>query len=356
MGFNTFGKLLTVTTFGESHGEALGCIVDGFPAGIRIDMEKLQHEMDRRRPGSTRLGTKRDEKDEIRILSGVFGGITTGSPIAMIVENKNQESKDYKELEHIYRPGHADFCFDKKYGIRDYRGGGRSSARETLARVAAGALSKQFLEKEGITISAGVIQVGKISASDYIWNPPFLPPLYAPECKELDQMIKEIEKAREEKDSVGAIVECHAIGVPVGLGNPVFSKLDARLSEAIFSIGAVKGLEIGSGFSAVEKKGSDNNDQMRIVDGKEVFLTNNAGGILGGISNGNEIVFKTAFKPTPSIALEQQTINDKNEECNIEIKGRHDPCVGPRAVAVVEAMTALVLADEILISRAYGYR
>lgn len=356
MGFNTFGKLLTVTTFGESHGEALGCIVDGYPSGIKLDLDKLQYEMDRRRPGSTSLGTKRDEKDNVRILSGLFNGITTGAPIMMMVENTNQNSNDYSELAHVYRPGHADYTFQEKYGIRDYRGGGRSSARETLARVAAGALAKQFLEEYNISIHAGVVQVGGIKASDYAWNPPFLPPLYAPDCKEKELMIKEIEDARCALDSVGAMIECHITGVPAGIGEPVFSKLDSRLAEAIFSIGAVKGFEIGSGFSSITKKGSENNDMMRSNGGKAIFLSNNAGGILGGISNGNEIIFKAAFKPTPSIAKKQETITDSNEDYTLSIKGRHDPCVGPRAVAVVEAMSALIIADEMLISRAYGNR
>ncbi len=356
MGFNSFGRLFTVTTFGESHGEALGCIVDGFPAGIKLDLDKLQYEMDRRRPGSTSLGTQRDEKDKVRILSGLFEGISTGAPIAMIVENTNQRSKDYSEIAHIYRPGHADYTFQKKYGLRDYRGGGRSSARETLARVAAGAIAKQFLAKGGIEVSAGVVQIGTIKATDYNWTPPFPAPLYAPKCKELNAMIDEIEKAKKHLDSIGAMVECHIKGVPIGLGNPVFSKLDSNLASAIFSIGAVKGFEIGSGFSACEKAGSENNDQMRIENGEPVFLTNNAGGILGGISNGNDIIFKVAFKPTPSIAREQNTITDEEKECKIAIKGRHDPCVGPRAVAVVEAMAALVIADELLIARAYGDR
>lgn len=354
MGFNSFGKLLSVTTFGESHGEALGCIIDGFPSGIEIDIEEIQNEMNRRRPGSTKLGTQRDEKDEIHILSGVLGGITTGTPIAILVYNKNQHTKDYSNLEHIYRPGHADYTFQQKYGIRDFRGGGRSSGRETLARVAAGAFAKQFLKKEGIAISAGVIAVGNAKAKNYSWNPPFLHPIYAPECNEKDKMIEEIERAKINKDSVGAMVECHIKGIPVGIGNPVFDKLDANLAKAIFSIGGVKGFEIGSGFSSVEKTGSDNNDEIEVIDGKTSFLSNNAGGILGGISNGDEIVFRTAFKPTPSIAQKQRTITDSGENTEIEIEGRHDPCIGVRAVVVVEAMAALTIADEILIARAYA--
>ncbi len=353
MAFNSFGKLLTVTTFGESHGKALGCVVDGFPSKIKIDEDAIQREMDRRRPGSTSLGTKRDEKDKIKILSGIFDGISTGTPIAIVVENENQRSNDYSALEHLYRPGHADYTFDQKYGIRDYRGGGRSSGRETLARVAAGALAKQLLKEEGIEISAAIVQIGDIKATNYNWNPPFSAPLYAPECNEKEKMIQRIERAKASLDSVGALIECHIDGVPAGLGDPVFSKLDANLACAIFSIGAVKGFEIGSGFSSIEKSGSENNDQMGISNGSAYFKSNNAGGILGGISNGNQIMFKVAFKPTPSIALEQETIDDDEREQTIKINGRHDPCIGPRAVVVVEAMAALVIADELLLMKAY---
>ena len=354
MGSNSIGRLFSFTTFGESHGEALGCIVEGFPAGFEIDMEKLQREMDRRRPGSTSLGTKRDEADKVEILSGVFEGKSTGSPIMMMVRNTNQKSKDYSSIAHVYRPGHADYTFDEKYGIRDYRGGGRSSARETLARVAAGALAKQYLEKEGITITAGVTAVGCAEATEYEWNPPFPAPLYAPECKEREDMIAIIEKMRSCSDSIGSIVECHIDGLPVGLGDPVFDKLDALLARAIFSIGAVKGFEIGSGFNASKKCGSQNNDQMTMKDGKPCFETNNAGGILGGISNGMPVVMRVAFKPTPSISKAQKTVTDNGEDTVIEITGRHDPCIGPRAVAVVEAMAAVTVMDALLVERAYG--
>lgn len=354
MGFNSIGRLFSFTTFGESHGEALGAIVEGFPAGFEIDLEKLQKEMDRRRPGSTALGTKRDEADRIELLSGVFEGKTTGAPIMMMVRNTNQRSRDYSSIAQVYRPGHADYTFDEKYGIRDYRGGGRASARETLARVAAGALAKQYLEKEGIYISAGVISVGEIVASGYQWNPPFPAPLYAPECKESDEMINLIEKMRAEGDSVGSVVECRIAGVRPGLGDPVFDKLDALLARAIFSIGAVKGFEIGSGFSASQKRGSENNDEMESPEGKPSFKSNNAGGILGGISNGMPITMRVAFKPTPSISKEQNTITANGEETKVVITGRHDPCIGPRAVAVVEAMAAVTVLDALLVERAYG--
>ena len=354
MGSNTIGKLFTFTTFGESHGEALGCIVEGFPPNFELDLEKLQKEMDRRRPGSTNLGTNRNEGDKIESLSGLYEGKTTGAPIMMLVRNTNQRSKDYSAIKSVFRPGHADYTFTSKYGIRDPRGGGRSSARETLARVAAGALAKQYLEKEGIYISAAVVSVGSVSATDYEWNPPFKAPLYAPDCKEYPMMVEEIEEARRNGDSVGALIECHIDGVEAGLGDPVFDKLDALLARAMFSIGAVKGFEIGSGFDASKSKGSVNNDQMRSENGKAVFLSNNAGGILGGISNGMPITMKIAFKPTPSIPKEQKTINEDMDAIDLVVEGRHDPCVGPRAVAVVEAMAAVVIMDSLLIQRAYG--
>lgn len=353
MSSNSFGRLFSFTTFGESHGKAIGCIVDGFPANIRIDEEFIQHEMDRRRPGSTKLGTQRNEADQVKILSGTFNGYSTGTPIMMLIENSGQKSSDYSELENAFRPGHADYTFFRKYGIRDHRGGGRSSGRETAARVAAGALAKLYLREIGIEISAAVIQVGRIKASSYIWNPPFKGPLYAPECPEKEEMEAIIEKMREEKDSIGAVIECHITGVPAGLGNPVFDKLDASLSSAIFSLGGVKAFEIGNGFSASEMKGSENNDQMRAENGIASFLSNNSGGILGGISNGNDIIFRAWFKPTPSIARPQLTIDKQMNNIQLEIKGRHDPCIAPRAVVVTESMAAAVILDEILISKAY---
>lgn len=353
MGFNTTGILYSYTTFGESHGEALGCIIDGYPAGVAIDIDFIQSEMDRRKPGANSLGTKRQEGDKIKILSGVFEGKSTGCPIAVIIENENQHSKDYSDIASIYRPGHADYTFEAKYGIRDYRGGGRSSGRETAARVIAGAFAKLYLKRYGIKIDAGVIEAAGIKAEGYEWKPPFEAPLYAPLSANSDKMIEAINKAREEGDSVGAVIECHIEGIPEGLGNPIFDKLDSRLAGAVFSLGAVKGFEIGSGFESAGKRGSENNDPMRAVDGKRVFLSNNAGGILGGISNGEEIVFRAAFKPTPSISKAQKTINAKLENVDIKIKGRHDPCIAPRAVVVVEAIAASVILDEILIKRAY---
>lgn len=355
MSGNTFGRLFTFTTFGESHGEALGVVLDGFPSRIKVDHEILRDMLSRRSPGRSSLTTQRKEADEYTILSGVFNGFTTGAPIAVIVYNTNQRSSDYSPLEHIFRPGHADYTYNAKYGIRDYRGGGRSSGRETVSRVIAGAFSKMALEREGIEIDAGLVGVGKAKASNYLWAPPFKAPLYAPECDEISLMEEEIRKAGEDGDSVGSTVECHIRNVPSGLGEPVFDKLDALLSHAIFSLGGVKGFEIGSGFSASSERGSLNNDAIVLMNGKPGFLTNNAGGILGGISNGDEIIFKSYFKPTPSIRLEQRTITDKGEETTLSVSGRHDPCIGPRAVVVVEAMASAVILDSLLISRAYRH-
>ena len=350
---SSIGRILKLTTFGESHGAALGGVLDGFPAGIEIDMEAIMRDMSRRRPGSTKLGTTRAEGDAVKILSGVYQGKSTGAPIGFIIENTSQISSHYSDIEHKFRPGHADYTFQTKYGIRDPRGGGRSSGRETACRVFGGAMSKLYLSKEGIKINAGVIEVGGIKAEDYEWQPPFKGPLYAPDNRNLGAMIEKIEDAKAHLDSVGGIIECRIENVPAGLGDPVFDKLDALLAFSMLSIGAVKGIEFGSGFESARKKGSENNDPMRMMDGKPAFLSNNAGGILGGISNGNEIVFRVALKPTPSIAKKQLTITDEMEDCDIEIHGRHDPSIVPRAVVVVEAMAALTIMDALLMRRAY---
>ena len=350
---STFGRILTLTTFGESHGAAIGGVLDGYPAGITVDMERIRHEMERRRPGSTRLGTARNEADDVRILSGIYNGVSTGAPIGFMIENTSQISSHYADIEHKFRPGHADYTFQEKYGIRDPRGGGRSSGRETASRVFGGALAKLFLEKEGIRIDGGVIEVGGIKAEGYSWEPPFAPPLYAPENRNLAAMIKAVEDAKADSDSVGGIIECRMEGVPAGLGDPVFDKLDALLAHAMLSIGAVKGIEFGAGFGAARMRGSGNNDGMRIEDGKAVFFSNNSGGILGGISTGNTVVLRVAVKPTPSIAKRQMTITDSFEDTEIEIHGRHDPSIVPRAVSVVEAMAALTVADALLMRRCY---
>jgi len=317
---NTFGEVFKVTTFGESHGPALGCVIDGCPSGLEITLNDIEKELEKRRPG--RGSGSRDEEDKPEIISGLFDGKTLGSPIAIIVRNTNQKSGDYDALKDIYRPGHADFTWDAKYGFRDYRGGGRASGRETLCRVAAGAVAKKFLSLQGITISA---------KADII-------------------SLEEIEKLKNEGDSAGGTITCVVTGVLAGLGEPVFDKLDARLASAIMSIGACKGIEFGSGFDAANMKGSENNDLPKEND-KGKFESNNCGGILGGISTGQDIVFRAAFKPTPSIGKKQKAYTKDLEIKEIEIKGRHDYCIVPRAVPVVEAMTALVLADFILLSR-----
>ncbi len=354
MSDNTFGTLIRLTTFGESHGPALGGVVDGFPSGIAIDMDFIRSKMARRRPGSTTLGTKRQESDEVEILSGIYNGITTGSSIGFIIRNTSQRSSDYDAIADKFRPGHADYTYQMKYGIRDPRGGGRSSGRETSCRVFGGALCELLLREEGIEIGAGVVAIGRTRASGYSWNPPFPPPLYAPSCPEYEEMAEEIKRAQSDQDSVGGIVECRVTGMLPGLGEPTAGKLDADLAGAIMSIGAVKGIEFGSGFRSAAMRGSENNDQMRIDGGRLSFLSNNAGGILGGISNGNDIIMCIAIKPTPSIAREQKTINLGMENTPIKVEGRHDPCIAIRAVPVVEAMTALVLADKLCIARAYA--
>ena len=357
MSGNSFGRIFSFTTFGESHGEALGVVIDGMPSGIKVDEELLSSMLERRAPGKSSVSTQRKEADTPRILSGVWGGVTTGTPIAVTIENRDQHSSDYEELAHVYRPGHADYTYSEKYGIRDYRGGGRSSGRETVARVIAGAFAKMVLEKEGISVDAGLVGCGTMQPFGYSWNPPFAPPLYSPLTPaEQKVMLKEIEKARKDGDSIGGVVECRISGSPAGLGEPVFDKLDALLSHAVFSIGAVKGFEVGSGIQSSFLNGSLVNDGMRMKDGKVSFTSNNAGGILGGISRGDEIITRAYFKPTPSIASEQNTVTDEGKNTTIVIKGRHDPCIAPRAVVVVEAMESCVILDCLLMQRAYGKR
>ena len=348
MSSNTFGKIFSFTTFGESHGEALGVVIDGMPAMVEVDYDLLLSDLERRRPGQSSLSTQRKEGDKPEILSGVFENKTTGTPIAVIVRNTDQRSKDYSNVAHSFRPGHADYTYTEKYGIRDYRGGGRSSGRETIARVIAGAFAKMALKHFGVSVNVGLVGVGEVKAETETWNPPFRPPLYAPKGIWEEMMRERIEEARREGDSVGSIVECRIDGVPTGLGEPAFEKLDAVLAHAMFSLGAVKGFEIGSGFSSSSKKGSENNDKIRMNGDKPLFETNNAGGILGGISNGDQIVFKTYFKPTPSISFPQETISDEKKDIELTIKGRHDPCIGVRAVVVVEAMAATVILDFLL--------
>lgn len=360
MAGNTFGSIFKVSTFGESHGEALGVVIDGCPAGTEIDVQKIQDALDKRKPGAAINGiktaavTSRSEPDKAEILSGVFEGKAEGTPIAILIRNTSQHSQDYGNLKSTFRPGHADFSYDAKYGFRDYRGGGRSSGRETAARVAAGAVAAQILEKNGIftkayTIKAAGIKAQKIDFSEIEQNS-----MRAPDNEAAKKMEEKIEELRSKCDSAGGIVECVAQGVPAGLGEPVFDKLDAQIAKAMLSIGAIKGIEFGAGFSAADLTGSENNDKMHVENGKPIFDTNNSGGILGGISNGNEIVFRVAVKPVPSIFQKQQTVcknGEKYENAELEIKGRHDVCLCPRIVPVVEAMTNIVLADMLLRNR-----
>lgn len=349
MSGNTFGSIFRVTTFGESHGAGLGCIIDGCPAGIDFDENFLQHEMDRRKPGAKSAAvTNRKEDDKAEVLSGVFEGKTTGTSIAILVRNANQHSKDYSNIMDKFRPGHADFSFHEKYGIRDYRGGGRSSGRETCARVAAGAFAKMFLKTMNISVTAYTKKAAGIEGTKVDFSEIENNQIRAADKDAALLMQKKIEDFHREGNSCGGIVECVVKGLPAGLGEPVFDKLDAELAHAIVSIGAVKGIEFGLGFDAADSNGLENNDFMRKGP---VFETNNAGGILGGISNGNDVVFRTAVKPVPSIFQKQQTIDTAGNECDILIEGRHDVCLCPRIVPVIEAMTAITVADMILRNR-----
>lgn len=334
---STFGKIFKITTFGESHGVGVGVVIDGCPAGLEITKEEIQKELDKRRPGTSKLTSPRQEKDQVEILSGIFENKTLGTPIALVVHNEDAKSKSYDSIKDKYRPGHADFVYDEKYGFRDYRGGGRASARETLARVAAGAIAKKLLETVGISVEGQMIQVGQVKRlKDYKIED------YEEAC------IKEVEKARIEGDSIGGIVEVIAKNVPVGLGEPVFDKLSADLAKALVSIPAVKGFEIGDGFACAEKKGSENNDEIIKIKNEIKTKTNHAGGIVGGISNGEDIIIRIALKPTSSISKIQKTVDKEGNEVEISVQGRHDPCVAVRAVPVAEVMVALTLADHYL--------
>jgi chorismate synthase len=343
---NSFGKKFTFTTFGESHGKALGCIVDGVPAGLTLDETFIQSELDRRKPGKTKLETGRKEEDKMEILSGVFEGITTGTPIAMVIFNTNQKSRDYENVKNLFRPGHADFTYFHKYGQRDYRGGGRSSARETAARVAAGAIAKLMLQELGITVEGGLSTVDGIEAQHYDFAYAKTSKMNALDSHMEEQQAQAVLKAKENHDSVGGVVVTRATGVPVGLGEPLYYKLDALLADAMMGINAAKAVEIGKGIESTHLKGSQNNDAIT----PNGFKTNHAGGMLGGISNGEEIVVKTHFKPTPSIFQEQESVNRDNEAVKCNLKGRHDPCVAIRGSIVCEAMMALVLADMVLLN------
>lgn len=343
---NTFGKKLTLTTFGESHGKAIGCILDGLPAGLPIDKEFIQSELDRRKPGKSPLETGRKEEDKVEILSGVFEGLSTGTPIAMVIYNVNQKSKDYDNIKDLFRPGHADFTYFHKYGLRDYRGGGRSSARETAARVAGGAIAKLMLRELGTSIQSGLCEVDGIKGHVQDFAYAKTSKLYALDPGMEKAQEAAILNAKNNHDSVGGVVLTTATGVPVGLGEPLYYKLDAVLAEAMMGINAAKAVEIGDGIASTHLKGSQNNDEIALSG----FKSNHAGGILGGISNGDTIIVKTHFKPTPSIFKPQQTITTQNNEVICELKGRHDPCVAIRGAVVCEAMMALALADMVLLN------
>lgn len=347
MSGSTFGNIFRISTWGESHGKALGVVIDGCPAGLLLCEEDIQRFLDRRKPGQSKYVTQRKESDKVEILSGVFEGRTTGTPISLIVRNESQRSADYSDIANYYRPGHADYTFDEKYGFRDYRGGGRSSGRETIGRVAAGAVASKILKQLGIEVYAYASAIGGIELDNNNFslaerdNNPFA----MPDAKAAQKIKEYADRKLEECNSMGGIIECVVKNMPAGIGEPVFDKLDANLAKAVMSIGAVKGVEIGDGFKAAQSTGLDNNDAFRMQDGRVVKKTNHSGGILGGISDGSDIILRAAIKPTPSIASVQQTVNKQGEEIDISIHGRHDPMIVPRAVVVVEAMTAITLVD-----------
>jgi len=351
---NSYGTLFRITTFGESHGPSIGVIIDGCPAGLAIDENFIQSELDRRKPGQSKITTQRKEDDTFKILSGVFEGISTGTPIAIVIENQDQRSKDYSHIENTFRPSHADYTYEAKYGHRDHRGGGRSSARETAARVAAGAIAKLILKQSGIDIAAFVSQVGDIKADHYT-NLDLTKTedniVRCPDQKTAEKMIALIDEVRLNRDTVGGIVTCVVKNTPVGLGEPVFDKLHAELGKAMLSINAVKGFEYGSGFEGIKLHGSEHNDEFYKEGDRIRTKTNHSGGVQGGISNGEDIYFNVAFKPVATIMQDQQRVDKEGHSTTVSGKGRHDPCVVPRAVPIVEAMAALVLADFMLRAR-----
>ncbi len=353
MAGNSFGEIFRITTFGESHGKAIGVIIDGCPSGLDIDLDKLQHELDRRKPGQSSITTQRKESDTFEILSGIFEGRSLGSPIAISIKNEDQKSEDYAHIKEAFRPSHADYTYEMKYGIRDYRGGGRSSARETAARVIAGAIAKQLLNKNGIEINAYVSAVGTIQLQKNYQQLDLSQTdsniIRCPDVETAEKMIAVIQDTRKKGDTVGGIISCVIKNTPVGLGEPVFDKLHADLGKAMLSINAVHGFEYGSGFSGTRLNGSEHNDRFeKGAEGQIITQTNNSGGIQGGISNGMDIYFNVAFKPVATIMQPQATVDKEGNEAEIKGKGRHDPCVVPRAVPIVEAMAALVLADHLL--------
>ena len=353
MASNAFGKIFQFSTWGESHGNAIGGVVDGVPPLIPIVEEDIQYYMDKRKPGQSRFTTQRKEPDKVKILSGVFENKTTGTPISLLIQNKDQRSKDYGEIKDQFRPGHADFTYQKKYGIRDYRGGGRSSARETAMRVAAGAIARKVLElktENKISIKGALVQIGphKINRKNWDWNQVERNPFWSPDAETAVKWADFLDDVRKKGSSAGAVVEIEINGIPAGLGEPIYGKLDSDLANAMMSINAVKGVEIGDGFDLVTTPGELASDEIRISDGEPVFLTNKAGGILGGISTGQPIIVRFAIKPTSSILTPRRSIDKFGNDVEVRTKGRHDPCVGIRAVPVGEAMAACVLADHAL--------
>ncbi len=347
MSGNSIGKLFTVTSFGESHGLALGCIVDGCPPGVALSEADLQADLDRRKPGTSRHTTQRREADEVKILSGVFEGRTTGTPIGLLIENTDQRSKDYSNIKDSFRPGHADYVYQQKYGLRDYRGGGRSSARETAMRVAAGAVAKRCLAQFGIQVRGYLSQLGPIKAEMLDWNQVHQNPFFCPDASKVSEMEEYMDALRKEGNSIGAKISVIASGVPVGLGEPIFDRLDAELAHSLMSINAVKGVEIGDGFGVIEQKGTEHRDEMT----PEGFCSNHAGGILGGISSGQDIVAHLALKPTSSLRIPGHSVDANGEPIEVVTQGRHDPCVGIRATPIAEAMMAITLLDHILRQR-----
>ncbi|NIG62591.1 MAG: chorismate synthase [Serratia symbiotica] len=349
MAGNTIGQIFRVTTFGESHGIALGCIVDGVPPGLRLSEADLQQDLDRRRPGTSRYTTQRREPDQVRILSGIFEGVTTGTSIGLMIENTDQRPQDYSAIKDVFRPGHADYTYEQKYGLRDYRGGGRSSARETAMRVAAGAIAKKYLwQAFGVRVRGYLAQIGDMTYELQDWEQVELNPFFCPNSEKLGQLDELMRILKKKGDSIGAKISVIAENVPAGLGEPVFDRLDADLAHALMSINAVKGVEIGDGFAVVTKRGSKNRDEIT----PEGFQSNHAGGILGGISSGQPVITHLALKPTSSITVPGRTINRQGEAVEMVTRGRHDPCVGIRAVPIAEAMMAIVLMDHLLRQRA----
>ncbi len=353
MSANTFGHLFRFTTFGESHGPAIGCVVDGTPPGIPLSEADIQVHMNKRRPGQSKYTTQRKESDTVKILSGVFEGETTGAPIGLLVENEDTRSKDYDDIKDRYRPGHADFTYDRKYGIRDYRGGGRSSARETAMRVAAGAIARKILG-DNVDIRGALVKIGDtaINRDNWDWAEVDNNPFFSPDPEAVPEFEALLEKTRKKGSSIGAVIQIIATGVPAGLGAPIYGKLDADLAGALMGIPAVKGVEIGAGFDAARLTGEENADEMRMDGDRVTFLSNNAGGTLGGISTGQDIIASFAVKPTSSILNPKRTVNTAGKNVDVSTKGRHDPCVGIRAVPIGEAMMACVLADHLLRHRA----